>query len=81
MTEEQARKGLDALKERRDEGEYFGFSWTNEIERRLAEGESLSELMGFAVNNAKRWQGVANMADYPTNEQQKTVGRLLEAVA
>ena len=81
MTEEQANRGLEALKKRRDAGEYFGTRWTAGIEERAANGEPLTKLIEIAVGQAKRWEAVAGQSYHPTGPQQKTVSRLLEAVA
>ena len=80
MTEEQAKRGLEVLKERRAEGEYFGFMWATQIEQRVEQGESLTQLVEVAVETAKQWEGVAKQSYHPTGEQQETVSRLLEAV-
>ncbi len=79
MNQEQAKRGLEALKERRDEGEYFGTMWVPQIEERLEKGESLAKCIAICLDTAARWWIQANGSYWPTTPQRETVRRLFEA--
>jgi hypothetical protein len=79
LTDEQARRGLEVLNERRDDGEYIGMMWSAETERRLGAGEALSAIIEQGLHTAAQWLYQASESLYPTRTQWETFTRLFEA--
>lgn len=55
MNETQAQAGMDYLRELRDRNNYWGCMYVPTIEMRLEAGESLDDLIGYALHNGARW--------------------------
>ena len=79
MTEEQAKRGLEALKEQQANGEYFATMWMPQIEERLQKGQPLPEIIAICLDTAAKWYAQAGESYMPTSPMQRTVRQLFGA--
>jgi hypothetical protein len=55
LSEAQAQAGMDYLRVLRVQNNYWGCMYVPTIEQRLECGESLDDLIGYALHNGARW--------------------------